>query len=187
MDQADSRGLGLVAGLATLALAAIAVLLPELDWAPRARMVGWLLFLAGLAELAFGYGRADSIRTTALASGAVTAAAGLLFILRPVAPYFPVTNLVMLWLLVRGGWVLGRATRHSERGSFGWLAVSGGMDLLLGLLLASGLPIAMLVVTLFGPTAPIVASFSLVLAASLAVTGAAEVALSRRPASPPDA
>ena len=45
------------------------------------------------------------------------------------------------------------------------------MDLLLAVLLFAGLSIATLVVSVFGPTPPLVASFSWVLAASFVVTG----------------
>jgi len=81
--------------------------------------------------------------------------------------------------VLRGAWVLGRANQEASSRATFWLGATGGMDLLLGVLLVSGLPIAMLVVTLFGPTAPIIASFSYVLAASLIVTGLAEIAISR--------
>ena len=169
---------GLFAGGVTMLLGIAAALLPVVDW-PTARIVGWLLFLAGAAELGFAATRRGRLRTTAIVSGLLTSAAGLIFVLRPVAPYFPVANLVTMWLLVRGAWVLGRANQETSSRATFWLGATGGMDLLLGVLLVSGLPIAMLVVTLFGPTAPIVASFSYILAASLLVTGLAEIAISR--------
>ena len=52
-----------------------------------------------------------------------------------------------------------------------WTARSAGMDRLLAILLVLGLSIATLVVSIFGPTPPLVASFSWVLAASFVVTG----------------
>ena len=49
--------------------------------------------------------------------------------------------------------------------------MSAGMDRLLAVLLIAGLSIATLIVGIFGPTPPIIASFSWVLAASFVVTG----------------
>ena len=178
----DAGRWGLAAGCLTMALAVAAALLPVVDWGPTARVVGWLLFLARLAQMAFGARRERSVRLTLIVSGLLTAAAGLAFIANPLAPYFPVANVVTLWLLVRGAWVLGRATLIKVPRSPFWLGASGAMDLVLGLLLASGLPVALLVVGMFGPTPAIVARFSLVLAASLLVTGLAEIAISRAPA-----
>jgi hypothetical protein len=45
------------------------------------------------------------------------------------------------------------------------------MDFLLAVLLITGLSIATIVISLFGPTPPLIASFSWVLAASFVVTG----------------
>ena len=45
------------------------------------------------------------------------------------------------------------------------------MDLVLAVLLATGLSIATIIVSLFGPTPPLIASFAWVLAASFVVNG----------------
>lgn len=45
------------------------------------------------------------------------------------------------------------------------------MDIALGLLLAAGLSIATIVISLFGPTEPLVASFAWFLAASFVANG----------------
>ena len=169
----------MVAGCVTILLAVVAGLLPLVDWGPRARVVGWLLTIAGLAELAFGMGRADKVRLTAVVSGIGTSIVGILFVLRPLAAYFSVSNPVMIWLLLRGSWVLLRSWQARDVTSR-WLAISGATDVFLGLLLASGLPVALLVVALFGPTPLIVAKFSLILAASLLVTGISELGVASR-------
>jgi hypothetical protein len=51
------------------------------------------------------------------------------------------------------------------------MSLSAGMDFLLAMLLITGLSIATIVISLFGPTQPLIASFSWVLAASFFVTG----------------
>jgi hypothetical protein len=52
-----------------------------------------------------------------------------------------------------------------------WTGLSAGMDFLLAVLLLTGLSIATLVVSVFGPTPELVASFAWVLAASFVVNG----------------
>ena len=47
----------------------------------------------------------------------------------------------------------------------------GGLDLLLAVLMVAGLSIAAIVVSLFGPTAPLIASFAWVIAASFVANG----------------
>jgi hypothetical protein len=52
-----------------------------------------------------------------------------------------------------------------------WSLLSAGMDFLLAVLLAAGLSISTITISLFGPTPELVASFAWVLAASFVVNG----------------
>lgn len=165
-------------GVFTIFLAACALSLPLIEWAPKGGLVGWLLFLAGSAELSFGTRRGGGFAgRTAVVAGLLTALAGLVFIARPFAGYFPVANVVMAWLLVRGGFVLGMALRSGRSRAGTWLALSGVADLLLGAVLVIGLPVASLVVALFGPTREVVANFGLIVAASFLATGLCQLAI----------
>ena len=168
-----------VAGVFTVFLALLAAFLPAIELGPRARTVGWILASAGLAEILFGavYPR---VRITAITSGLITTMSGLIFVAVPTAPYLPVANVVTLWLLARGLWVVSRSVSMDPRPESRWLGISGAADLLLGFLLLIGLPVAVLVTTLFGPTPEIVARFSLILAASLLVTAVSEIAIARK-------
>ena len=112
-----------------------------------------------------------------MVAGMLTALAGLVFVANPFASYFPVANVVMAWLLLRGAFVLAMALKSERSRDRAWLAVSGGADLLLGAVLVVGFPVASLVVALFGPTQEVVARFSLVLAASFLVTGTCQLAI----------
>ena len=165
-------------GLFTLLLAAASLLLPVFETAPRSGAVGWLLLLAGGAELVFGSLRASKgVRRATMIAGLLTALAGLVFVFRPFADFFPVANVVMAWLLLRGVFLLVMAFRQEESRLGAWLALSGAADFLLGALLVVGLPIAGLVVGLFGPTPELIASFSLILAVSFLVSGIAQIGL----------
>ena len=97
----------LMSGLFTAALAVVAFFLPDIAWLPRSGLVGWLLLLAGIAELAFGALRGfDPVGKAAFGSGLLTAIAGLLFVANPGAGYFPVANVVTAWLLAPLEWFL---------------------------------------------------------------------------------
>lgn len=165
-------------GVFSLLLAAVAITLPVLETAPRGGVVGWLLLLAGGAEVVFGSLRASNgVRRAVMIAGLLTALAGLIFVARPFADLFPVANVVMAWLLLRGVFLLVMAFRQDESRFGVWLALSGAADFLLGATLVVGLPIAALVVGLLGPTPEIIASFSLILAASFLATAIGQIGL----------
>jgi phosphopantothenoylcysteine synthetase/decarboxylase len=74
------------------------------------------------------------------------------------------------WLLLRC-LILAGASRESTGSVRTWTLLSAGMDFLLAALLAAGLSISTIVISLFGPTPELVASFAWVLAASFVVNG----------------
>jgi hypothetical protein len=74
------------------------------------------------------------------------------------------------WLLVRSI-ILAIGSRETRGSVRSWTALSAGMDFLLALLLIAGLSISTIVISLFGPTPELVASFAWVLAASFVVNG----------------
>jgi uncharacterized membrane protein HdeD (DUF308 family) len=168
----------LTSGCVTLLLALVAFFLPDIEWAPSGGIVGWVLLIAGVLELAFGWKRGlDAVGEAAVGSGFVTALSGLLFVANPLAGYFPVANVVMVWLFVRGAWVLAMSLRARSGSLSPWLALTGAVDLLLGIALFSDLPITVLVYLLFGPTPEMVARFALFLAASFLVTAISQIAI----------
>ncbi|MEO7814313.1 MAG: hypothetical protein ABIR87_02595, partial [Sphingomicrobium sp.] len=79
-------------------------------------------------------------------------------------------------LAIIGGWLFLRSlvliqAARLERGSVRtWTGIAAATDLVLALILAVGLSIATLVVSLFGATPPLIASFAWVLAASFIAT-----------------
>jgi uncharacterized membrane protein HdeD (DUF308 family) len=161
----------LLSGIATLILGVAALLLPLIRHLPGGAVVGCLLLLAGLLEFVAGSARASSeARRRAMMAGGFTSLAGLLFLLDVFIPFFAANYLVIGWLLLRGALLL-----HLAGGSTapvrGFVRFGGFADIALGLILLAGLPIAALVVALFGPTPEVVASFALVFAASFLVTG----------------
>lgn len=156
------------AGIAIILLGAGAALLPVNDGI-SSDILGALLVAGGLIELVAGSLR-RKVRPYAMAAGAVTALAGLLFVINPETRFFPTVWPIVGWLILRSI-VLGIASTHSDGSVRRWTAMSAGVDLLLAVLLVTGLSIAAIVVSLFGPTPPLIASFAWVLAASFVVTG----------------
>jgi hypothetical protein len=125
--------------------------------------------IAGLIEVAAGLLRRDG-GAFAIAAGAVTTLAGLLFLINRTSQFFPTINLVAAWLLLRS-LVLLVATIRAGGPVKTWIGISAATDFLLGLLLVAGLSISGLVVSVFGPTPQLIASFAWVFALSFIITG----------------
>lgn len=159
-----------IAGVLIVLLAFGSALLPLERGLPGRLVVGWLLVAAGLIECAAALPRRIHRPLAALA-GAATIVAGLRLVADPRAGFFEVLNLVILWLIVRSA-ALGFAALRSRDPLQSWLVLAAATDFLLAVLLLAGLPIALIVAGLFGPTSEIVATFAWVLAVSFVATGA---------------
>ena len=157
-----------VAGMAIILLSVGAAFLPA-GKTISGDMIGGLLIAAGLIEAVAGSLR-RTVRPFAMAAGGVTALAGVAFLINPETHFFPMVTPVIAWLLVRSV-ILAVASRESVGSVRMWTALSAGMDFLLAVLLIAGLSISTLVVSVFGPTRELVASFAWVLAASFVVNG----------------
>jgi|SRR5215218_1248567 len=157
-----------VAGIAIMLLGVGAALLPA-GKSISSDMIGGLLIAAGMIEAVAGSLRRD-VRRFAMAAGAVTALAGLLFILNPETHFFPTVVPIIGWLLVRC-LILVIASRETGGSVRTWTALSAGIDFLLAVLLIAGLSISTIIISLFGPTPELVASFAWILAASFIVNG----------------
>src|SRR4051812_42970215 len=166
-DRTRARGIR-VAGVVIILLGAAAALLPT-EKGISSDMIGALLIAAGLVELVAGSLR-RSVRELAMAAGGVTALAGLLFVVNPETQFFPSVTPVIAWLLIRS-LILALAATRTGGSVRTWMALSAGMDFLLAALLITGLSVTTIVVSLFGPTTPLIASFAWILAASFVVNG----------------
>lgn len=151
-----------------LLLSAGSALLPLYGKTHSSAIIGTLLVLAGLAELVSGRLRHRARRLSMLA-GALTILAGILFVTDASAHFLSTLSIVAGWLFARA-LVLALAARI-ERGSVRlWTGIAAVTDLVLALILALGISIATLVVSLFGATPDMIASFAWVLAASFVAT-----------------
>ena len=178
----DARNLVIrAAGIAIILIALGAVLLPVAEGAPARRVIGWMLLVAGILELAAAAARWRHRPTEAIAAVA-TVLAGLRLLLDPGAGFFEVLNLIILWLVIRAA-ALGFSAFRQRDVLGTWIALAAAVDFLLAIALLAGLPVAILVVGLFGPTRPISATFAWVIAISFIANGLfllATAALDRR-------
>lgn len=159
-----------VCGALIILLSAGSALLPLVGGGASAAVVGGLLVVAGLVEAYAGTLHRQA-RGEATFAGAVTILAGLLFIFNPVGHFGPTALIVTGWLVIRSV-ILFLAGRHSGGSVRMWTWLSAAMDLALAVVLFMGISISSLVVSLFGPTEPIVAGFAWIFALSFVVTGA---------------
>ena len=157
-----------VAGVAIMLLGVGSALLPAGKTIPSA-IIGGLLIATGLIEMVAGSLR-QSVRVMAMAAGGVTALAGLLFVINPETHFSPTVTPIIAWLLLRS-LILAASATETAGSVRRWTALSAGMDFLLAVLLIAGLSISTIVVSIFGPTRELVATFAWVLAASFVVNG----------------
>ena len=157
-----------VAGIAIMLLGVGAALLPA-GKSISSDMIGGLLIAGGITETVAGSLRREA-RPYAMAAGAVTALAGLLFLLNPETHFFPMVVPMIGWLSIRSV-MLAVASGDTGGSVRAWTALSAGMDFLLAVLLAAGSPSPRSSISLFGPTRELVASFAWILAASFIVNG----------------
>lgn len=157
------------AGIAIMLLGAGALLLPAAEGVRGASVIGGLLLTSGIVEMLAGSLR-DHVRKYAMAAGGVTALAGLMFLINPVVHFAPMVTLIIGWLLIRSLIILVASHRSTPTVCM-WMRISAGLDFFLAVLLFAGLSISALIISIFGPTPPLIASFAWVLAASFVVTG----------------
>ncbi|HYU11964.1 MAG TPA: hypothetical protein VEK82_05255, partial [Stellaceae bacterium] len=144
-------------------------MLPAAAKPKESLVIGALLLAAGVIEALAGTLRRE-VKAFAIASGGVTALAGLVFMLKRTNQFFPTVTLIIAWLVIRS-LILVVTSRRATASVRTWTSLSAGMDFLLAMLLVAGLSVATIVVSIFGPTPPLIASFAWVLAASFIVNG----------------
>lgn len=157
------------AGWVILLLGTGSALLPAVEPANGATIIGILLVAAGLTEIFAGSLRHET-RKLAMLAGAVTTLAGLLFATEERTGFLSTISIIAAWLVLRGV-ILGVAAILEHGSVRMWTGLSAAMDLALALILIIGISIASLVVVLFGATPPLIASFAWVLALSFVVNG----------------
>ncbi|GAA3995754.1 hypothetical protein [Sphingomonas humi] len=158
-------------GILILVIAGAALLLPEVGRSSGALVVGQMLLLSGLLELVAAQGR-RAARVPASLAGLATLAAGAMFLAREETRFLPNITVITFWLLLRVGLLVMATLQAAGSAVRRWTGLAAATDLVLATILILGLPLASIIVALFGTTSDLVASFSWVLALSFVATGA---------------
>lgn len=157
-------------GIAIMLLAVRAALMPAGKGWSDSDVVATLLVLAGLIELAAGAAR-EKGRALAMLAGGVSLVAGVLLAAEPGAQLVRVTYLIIAWLGGRS-FILFVSGLLSNGFVQGWTILSAATDLILAIMILTGLAAAAFPIAIFGPTSAVIGSFAGVLALSFVATGA---------------
>ena len=134
---APSRHTGLrvvvgLLGLAALVLGVVLLFNPVAAAKTLALLLGLSLVLGGLLEMAVGWG-AEQRRWASVVLGAVLVVGGVLAALWPGVTLWTLALITGLSLIVHGAARIGLAVvAREEIGSWGWLALAGAVNLLIG-------------------------------------------------------
>ena len=142
---------------------------PLLDDVSAAAVLGSLMIAAGIVELMAGMIRHET-RKLAASTGAVTIVAGAVLVFNRDNGLLPNATIVSAWLLTRAV-VLMLTSRLAHGSAKRFLGFSAAIDFVLGAALIAGLSVSTLVVTIFGPSPQLLASYGWVLALSFIATG----------------
>jgi uncharacterized membrane protein HdeD (DUF308 family) len=133
----------LIEGIVLVVLGLVAIVLPPIASVAVTVMLGWMFLISGVAALTMTFwARQIPGFWWALISALLGIAAGIVLLARPLESTLTLTVVVGIYFLAEGVATIMYALQHrkelSER--WGWLAVSGLMDILIAFLIISGLP-----------------------------------------------
>jgi uncharacterized membrane protein HdeD (DUF308 family) len=149
LKQAFSESVGqhwgwfLAEGILLIFLGLLAILLPTVASLIATVFLGWLLVVSGVMGLiATIRARRAPGFAWSLLSALLMLGAGALLLIWPLHGVFSLTAVLIAFLFVEGVITVFHALEHRRgfSGSWGWMLVSGVIDILLGLILLAGLP-----------------------------------------------
>jgi uncharacterized membrane protein HdeD (DUF308 family) len=133
----------LVEGIVLVVLGAIAIILPPLGTLAVTILFGWLFLVSGVVGLftSFWMRHAPGFWWS-LISAVLGVVVGLWLLAMPVSGAVSLTLLLIAFFFVEGAASIMFALDHKRElsGQWGWMLVSGVVDLVLGVLILAGLP-----------------------------------------------
>ncbi len=139
----DHWVLFLVEGIVLVVLGLLAILVPAFATLAVAILIGWLFLISGIVGLitTFMARRAPGF-WWALVSGVLAIAAGILLLARPVSGAVSLTLLLIAFFVIEGVASIMYALQHKNElsGRWGWMLASGVIDLVLAVMIFTGLP-----------------------------------------------
>jgi uncharacterized membrane protein HdeD (DUF308 family) len=136
-------GLFLTEGIILVILGLIAIVLPPLATITVTILIGWLFLISGIVGLVttFMMRQAPGFWWSLL-SGILGVAAGIVLLLWPISGALSLTLLLSAFFIVEGVASIMYAVDHRNQltGRWGWMLVSGIVDLILAAIIIGGLP-----------------------------------------------
>ena len=136
-------GLFLAEGIILVILGLIAIVVPPLATLAFTIIIGWLFFVSGVVGLiTTAWARAAPGFWWSLVSAIIAIAAGVVLLLWPVNGTLSLTLVLIAFFIVEGGASIFYAVEHRDQlsGRWGWMLVSGIIDLILAAIILAGLP-----------------------------------------------
>ncbi len=133
----------LVEGIVLLVLGAVAILLPVLATIALTIVIGWLFLVSGVVGLFTTFW----MRTApgfwwSLLSAVLGIVVGILLLASPVTGAVSLTLMLIAFFIIEGIASIMYALEHKREmsGNWGWMLVSGIVDLVLAVMIFTGLP-----------------------------------------------
>ncbi|MEJ2625483.1 MAG: HdeD family acid-resistance protein [Pseudolabrys sp.] len=136
-------GLFLAEGIVLLILGAAAILIPPLASIAVTIILGWVFLVSGVVGLFTTFRmRAAPGFWWALISGVLGIVVGIMLLASPLRALVPLTILLVAFFIIEGVASIMYALEHKRElsGRWGWMLVSGVVDLILAAVIFAGLP-----------------------------------------------
>jgi uncharacterized membrane protein HdeD (DUF308 family) len=139
----EHRMMFLVEGIVLLALGFLAILIPPLATLGVTLLFGWLFLISGVMGLiATFWARQAPGFWWSLVSAVLGIGAGLVLLVSPGSGALSLTLILIVFFVIEGVASVMYALDHRRQltGSWGWMLVSGIIDLILAAMVFAGLP-----------------------------------------------
>ncbi len=133
----------LVEGIVLLVLGAGAIIIPPLATIAVTIVLGWLFLVSGVVGLVTTFWmRAAPGFWWALISAVLGIVVGIMLLASPLRALVPLTILLVAFFIIEGITTIMFALEHKREisGRWGWMLVSGIVDLILAAIIFAGLP-----------------------------------------------
>jgi len=133
----------LIEGIVLLVLGAAAIIIPPLATIAVTIVLGWLFLVSGVMGLVTTFWmRAAPGFWWALISGVLGIVVGAMLLASPLRALVPLTILLVAFFIIEGITSIMFALEHKRElsGRWGWMLVSGIVDLILAAIIFAGLP-----------------------------------------------
>jgi uncharacterized membrane protein HdeD (DUF308 family) len=140
----DHWTLFLIEGIVLVVLGIAAILLPVIATITFTILIGWLFLISGVVGLVTTLWMRDRVPGFwwSLLSAIIAIAAGIVLLIWPISGSLSLTLLLTAFFIVEGVASIMYAIEHRNQlsGRWGWMLLSGIVDLILAAIIIAGLP-----------------------------------------------